>query len=377
MSVAALVEPDVPFFDPRPMHAALHEDLLADISRLLESGAFTNGPAVAAFELTLARYVGTRHCVGVGSGLDALRLGLLAAGIEAGEEVVVPAATFAATFEAVTQAGGVPVVADVSEADYGLDPEAAEAALTERTRFLMPVHLYGQMADVVRLRQLCSRYCVAMIEDACQAHGAMRNRVGAGAAGLAGAFSFYPAKNLGAIGDAGALTTDDDGIAESVRALREHGQRQKYHHAQEGYTARMDTIQAIVLLRKLPHLERWNDERRDLARLYDAALSGVADLRLPEVAPGSIPVWHLYVVRTRDPAALGAFLRDRGIASGRHYPEPPHLSAAYTRLGHKPGAFPVAEALSREALSLPLYPGMTEPQVERVAAAVASFFDGR
>jgi dTDP-4-amino-4,6-dideoxygalactose transaminase len=277
----------------------------------------------------------------------------------------------------VTQAGGVPVVADVSEADYGLDPEAAEAALTERTRFLMPVHLYGQMADVVRLRQLCSRYCVAMIEDACQAHGAMRNRVGAGAAGLAGAFSFYPAKNLGAMGDAGALTTDDDGIAESVRALREHGQRQKYHHAQEGYTARMDTIQAIVLLRKLPHLERWNDERRELARLYNAALSGVADLRLPEVASGSVPVWHLYVVRTRDPEALATFLRDRGIASGRHYPEPPHLSAAYARLGHKPGAFPVAEALSREALSLPLYPGMTEPQVERVAAAVASFFDGR
>jgi len=358
------------------MHEELHEELLADIRRLLESGAFTNGPEVEAFELSLAEYVGTRHCVGVSSGLDALRLGLLAAGLEAGEEVVVPAATFAATFEAVTQARGVPVVADVSDGDYGLDPDAAEAALTGRSRFLMPVHLYGQMADVERLRALCARRGLGMVEDACQAHGAVRDGVRAGAAGLAGAFSFYPAKNLGAIGDGGALTTDDEQVAATVRSLREHGQRRKYDHAQEGYTARLDTIHAIVLLRKLPHLERWNDQRRALARLYDAALAGVGDLRLPRLAPGSVSAWHLYVVRTHDPAALAAFLRDRGIASGRHYPTPPHLSAAYGHLGYAPGAFPVAEALSREALSLPLYPGMTESQVERVAGAVASYFAG-
>jgi dTDP-4-amino-4,6-dideoxygalactose transaminase/DNA-binding CsgD family transcriptional regulator len=371
---AAPLEAAVPFFNPRPMHEGLQEDLLADFARLIDSGAFINGPEVEAFELAMAQYVGTRYCVGVASGLDALRLGLHAAGLEPGEEVVVPAATFAATFEAVSQAGGVPVAADISDVDYGLDPDAAEAALTGRTRFLMPVHLYGQMADLERLSQLCVRRDLELIEDACQAHGATRDGVPAGSAGLAGAFSFYPAKNLGAMGDAGALTTDDEELAASVRSLREHGQRQKYRHEQAGYTARLDTIQAIVLLRKLPLLERWNDERRALALFYETALAGVGDLRLPQVVPGSVPVWHLYVVRTGDPAALAAFLQNRGIASGRHYPELPPLSPAYAYLGHSPGAFPVAEALAREGLSLPIFPGMTESQVERVAGAVASYF---
>jgi dTDP-4-amino-4,6-dideoxygalactose transaminase len=366
----------VPFYDLGPSSAAFRAALLEDVASLLDSGAFTNGPAVAEFEEAFARYVGARSCVGLASGLDALRLGLLAAGIDRGDEVVVPAATFAATFEAVTQAGGVPVVADVREDDYGLDPDAASSAVSPRTRFLLPVHLYGQMADLSALSQVAARHGVRIIEDACQAHGAERDGSAAGTVGVAAAFSFYPAKNLGAIGDAGALVTDDEEVAETVRSLREHGQARKYHHALEGYTARLDTIQALALLHKLPHLDGWTAERRAIASQYTAELAGVGDLRLPVVPPGSEPVWHLFVVRTADPAALADFLAERGIGSGRHYPEPPHLSEAYSGLGYRPGAFPVAEALSREALSLPLFPGMTDAQLDAVVQAVKTFFSG-
>ena len=350
--------------------------LLDDIAQLLQSGAFTNGPAVAQFEEAFAAYCGVDHCVGVGSGLDALRLGLVATGIEPGAEVIVPAATFVATLEAVTQAGGVPVVVDVSEYDYCLDPARAAAAVGPRTHALMPVHLYGQLADMRALRRVADGAGVAIVEDACQAHGATRAGERAGASGAAAAFSFYPGKNLGAAGDAGALVTRDAEVATRVRALREHGQTAKYVHAYEGWTSRLDTIQAIVLLRKLPELEMWNGQRRDAAAFYTDALSEVGDLRLPPVAAGSSPVWHLYVVRTSDPDGLGTWLRDRGIGAGRHYPDPVHLTDAYARLGHRAGDFPVAEALARECLSLPIFPGMTEPQLAAVAEAVRTFFDG-
>lgn len=366
----------VPFFDLGPSSGVFRAALLEDVAGLLDSGAFTNGPAVRDFEEAFARYVGVHNCVGVASGLDALRLALLAGGLERAEEVVVPAATFAATFEAVTQAGGIPVVADIREVDYCLDPDAAAAAISPRTRFLLPVHLYGQIADLRALTHVVSRNTVGIVEDACQAHGATRDGRAAGSVGMAAAFSFYPAKNLGAIGDAGALVTDDDEVAETVRSLREHGQARKYHHALEGYTARLDTIQALALLHKLPHLDGWTAERRAIAGRYTAELAGVGDLRLPAVPPGSEPVWHLYVVRTADPATLADFLAARGVGSGRHYPEPPHLSEAYARLDYRPGAFPVAEALSREALSLPLFPGMTEAQLDAVVHAVKTFFSG-
>ena len=366
----------VPFFDLGPSSGVFRAALLEDVAGLLDSGAFTNGPAVRDFEEAFARYVGVHNCVGVASGLDALRLALLAGGLERAEEVVVPAATFAATFEAVTQAGGIPVVADIREVDYCLDPDAAAAAISPRTRFLLPVHLYGQIADLRALTHVVSRNTVGIVEDACQAHGATRDGRAAGSVGMAAAFSFYPAKNLGAIGDAGALVTDDDEVAETVRSLREHGQARKYHHALEGYTARLDTIQALALLHKLPHLDGWTAERRAIAGRYTAELAGVGDLRLPVVPPGSEPVWHLYVVRTADPATLADFLAARGVGSGRHYPEPPHLSEAYARLDYRPGAFPVAEALSREALSLPLFPGMTEAQLDAVVHAVKTFFSG-
>jgi dTDP-3-amino-3,4,6-trideoxy-alpha-D-glucose transaminase len=376
MSIAPLVEhvAAVPFLDLRPTHERLREELLADIAGLIDSGAFTNGPQVEAFEAAFARFCGRRHCVGVASGLDALQLGLIAAGIQPGDEVIVPAATFVATFEAVTQANGVPVVVDIGDTDYGLDPEAVTAAITPRTRFLLPVHLYGQMADMVELRRLSARYRLTILEDACQAHGATRNGVNAGGSGIGGAFSFYPGKNLGAMGDAGALVTDDADVAAAVRALREHGQQQKYRHVYRGFTSRLDTIQAIVLLRKLPLLDGWTNKRRAVAARYSQVLDGIGDLRLPPVPAGSDPVWHLYVVRTGDPARLADFLSERGVSTGRHYPEPPHLSAAYAALGHSRGSFPVAEALSDEALSLPMFPGMTERQVAAVVAGVVEYF---
>jgi len=366
----------VPFLDLAPANAPLKNVLLQEIAELLESGAFTNGPAVADFEHAFAAYCGAEHCIGVSSGLDALRLGFLASGLEPGEEVVVPAATFVATLEAVTQAGGVPVVADISEQDYCLDPDAARAAVGPNTRALMPVHLYGQMADMRALQDFAESRGLVVVEDACQAHGAERDGLRAGAAGAAAAFSFYPGKNLGAAGDAGAFVSSDAEAAERVRALREHGQTRKYVHAVEGWTARLDTIQALVLSRKLTYLDEWNGQRRAAAAFYGEALRGVGDLALPPVAAGSHHVWHLYVVRTAKPEELAVFLRERGIGTGRHYPYPVHLTDAYAALGYRAGAFPVAEALCRECLSLPMFPGISEAQLTAVADGVRAFFDG-
>jgi dTDP-4-amino-4,6-dideoxygalactose transaminase len=366
----------VPFLDLARIHEPLKDALLDEIGALISSGAFTNGPSVRAFEDAFAAWCGTPHCVGLASGLDALRLALLAAGVEPGDEVIVPANTFVATLEAVSQAGARPVVVDASTADLNIDVDAVEAAITPRTRYVMPVHLYGQLADMRRLAVLCERHGLRLVEDACQAHGAERDGIRAGAGGHAAAFSFYPGKNLGAFGDAGALVTGDAELAAVVRALREHGQRAKYEHDLEGYTARLDSIQALVLQRKLPLLDGWNAERRAAAAYYSDALDGVGDLLLPPVPDGSDPVWHLYVVRTQRREALAAALARRGIGTGRHYPQPVHLAPAYAWLGYARGAFPVTEALAHELLSLPIFPGITERELAAVAAAVAQAFDG-
>ena len=366
----------VPFVDLGVVHQDLKEAVLESVADLIERGDFTNGAAVADFERAFAGYCGARHCVGMSSGLDALRLALIAAGLRPGDEVIVPAFTFAATFEAVIQAGGVPVVVDVSETDYNLDVAAAETAVGDRTRFVLPVHLYGQMSDMRALLALAERHDIQIIEDACQAHGAVRDGIAAGTGGLTGAFSFYPAKNLGAMGDAGALITDDAGLAERARALREHGQYRKYEHALQGYTARLDTIQALVLLRKLSFLNDWNEERRNIARVYSDSLNGVGDLRLPSVPQGSDPVWYVYVIRTAEPERLADFLRARGIATGRHYPQPPHLAPAYAYLGHREEDFPLAERLAHEVLSLPIYPGVSESQLGAVVETIRDYFRG-
>jgi dTDP-4-amino-4,6-dideoxygalactose transaminase len=365
----------VPFVDLAPATQAIRQALLNEFEQLVDDGAFVNGPYVEAFESEFASFVGQRRCVGVASGLDALRLGLTALGAQPGDEVVVPAMTFIATFEAVVQAGCRCVVVDVRDDDAGMDPMAAASAIGSRTAVVLPVHLYGQMADVRALRDLAAANDLALLEDACQAHGASRDGFEAGAAGAAAAFSFYPSKNLGAMGDAGALVTDDDAVADRVRALRQHGESRRYHSEYVGYTARLDAVQALVLSHKLVHLRRWNRERSTAASYYLEGLADVGDLRLPTVVAGAEHVWHLFTVRTADPEDLAEFLRQRAVATGRHYPEPPHLSEAFSGLGLPAGAFPVAEAISRETLSLPLFPGITEDQLDAVVSAVRAYFD--
>jgi dTDP-3-amino-3,4,6-trideoxy-alpha-D-glucose transaminase len=367
----------VPFLDLRPSNAPIRQLLIEDIARVMDAGTFLNGPEVAGFETEFAAYCGTETCVGVASGLDALRLALIAAGVERGDEVIVPATTFVATFEAVSQVGAVPVPVDISVSDLNIDVEAATAAVTPATRVILPVHLYGQMADVLGLRLAAHRNDLMILEDACQAHGAERDGLRAGSAGDAAAFSFYPGKNLGAMGDAGALVTDELELARVVRALREHGQHVKYEHALQGYTARLDTIQAAVLLRKLPLLDEWNRSRTAAAHLYRELLDGLGDLHLPPVPPGSVPVWHLFTVRTAHREELESFLREAGIGTGRHYPCPPHLCPAYTYLGYTRGAFPVTEVIASESLSLPLYPGISTGQVETVCSVIEAFFARR
>jgi dTDP-4-amino-4,6-dideoxygalactose transaminase len=362
--------------DLGPANGAVKRRVLDRIGETIDRGDFTNGHAVEEFERELADHSGRRHCVAVSSGLDALRLSLVASGLAPDAGVIVPAMTFAATFEAVIQAGGTPLVVDVAEGDYNLDVVATEVAAAEGATHVLPVHLYGQMADIRGLSSVAERHGLQIVEDACQAHGARRDGVTAGSVGRAAAFSFYPAKNLGAMGDAGALVTDDEALAEHARALRVHGETGKYHHEYVGYTARLDTIQAIVLLEKLPLLEKWNRERRAAAQFYTDALAGLEHLglRLPPQPTGSSSAWHLYVVRTSNPQQLAAFLADRGIQTGRHYPEPPHLAPAYRNLGFGPGDFPVAEALAYEGLSLPVYPGISEAQLAHVCEAVQDYF---
>lgn len=374
MSSEAAQSIAVPFLDLERIHGPLRDALLEAFAELVDSGRFTSGPAVAEFEAAFAAWCGVDHCVGTGSGLDALRFALAAAGLQPDEEVVMPAMTFVATAEAVTQAGGRPVLADISERDWNLDPDAARAALTSKTRFLLPVHLYGQLADMRALCALAEAHQISIAEDACQAHGAERDGLRAGTVGIASAFSFYPGKNLGAMGDAGALVTNVRSIDDEVRALREHGQRRKYHHDVEGWTSRLDTIQATMLLLKLPRLAEWNRQRQRVADLYGEGLAGTGDLALPPAPAGSTPVWHLYVVRTKQPERLAKTLSRRGISTGRHYPVPVHMTEAYSNLGYRAGDFPVSEALAAECLSLPIYPGMTEQQVNAVVEAIREHF---
>lgn len=371
-----LLEGLVPFVDLSPSNGVVRDRILARIGQTIDRGDFTNGRAVSDFEEQFAAHTARRHCVGLSSGLDALRLSLLASGLAQEDGVIVPASTFAASFEAVLQAGGRPIVVDVGEDDYNLDVAQTESAAAAGASYVMPVHLYGQMADMRDLSRVAKATGLQIVEDACQAHGAQRDGVRAGDLGRAAAFSFYPSKNLGAMGDAGALVTDDEELASLVRALRVHGETSKYHHDYVGYTARLDTIQAIVLLEKLPLLAEWNRERQAAARFYAEALSGIDDLRLPPEPEGSESVWHLYVVRTSEPEQLAAHLANLGIQTARHYPEPVHLSPAYRHLGFAAGDFPIAEALAREGLSLPIYPGISEAQLESVCEAVVEYFRG-
>lgn len=362
--------PPVPFLDLRTPHRALAAEIVQQWREILDNAAFVGGPQLAGFEQEFAEYCQTTECVGVNSGTDALRLALLALGVRDGDEVITVPHTFIATTEAISQAGGRPVFVDVDPQTGTMDPGAVEAAVTPRTRVLLPVHLYGQPADMQPLIEIAQRRNVKLLEDAAQAHGAEYRGRRAGSMGAAAAFSFYPGKNLGACGEAGAVTTDDPELAARMRMLRDHGQPRKYHHDVEGYNARLDALQAAALRIKLRHLDAWNENRRRCARRYADGLAG-SGVEIPHEAAGRRHVWHLYVVRHRERDALQEALGQAGVQTGLHYPVPLHLQRAYAELGYRAGDFPHSERWASEGLSLPIFPDMTDEQVDRVCHEVA------
>ncbi len=363
----------VPFLDLSAVHDKLHAELAAAFERVARSGNYVLGPELEAFEQEFAEYCETRYCAGVGNGLDALRLALLALGVQPGDEVIVPSHTFIATWLAVTECKAIPVPVDPDEDTFTLTATAIEKAITPRTRVIIPVHLYGQPADLDPILNLASLHGIRVLEDAAQAHGARYKGRRIGAHGDAVAWSFYPGKNLGALGDGGAVTSNDPEVMERLRMLRNYGSRRKYEHEIEGINSRLDPLQAAMLRVKLRHLDRWNAERRNIASVYGDHLVRIAgsELRLPSVPSWADPVWHLYVIRSRQRDHLQAELARRQISTLIHYPKPPHLQPAYCALGYPAGSLPVAEAMSDEVLSLPVYPGMQPETALRVAETLA------
>lgn len=356
----------IPFVDLSRQYTAIQAEVLPAIQRVIEQNAFVSGPAVEAFEADFAEYCGVRHCIGVNSGTSALHLALLACGIGAGDEVITVPMTFVATTWAISYVGARPVFVDVSPETCNMDVRQVERAITSRTRALLPVHLYGQMADMTPLVELCERYGLALIEDAAQAHGASYHGQRAGSVGRVGCFSFYPGKNLGGYGEGGAVTTNDDAIAERVRSLRDHAQSVRYRHEELGFNYRMDGIQGAVLRVKLAHLDGWNLARRQAAAQYQTLLKHLP-LTLPVEADNYYHVWHLYVVRHPQRDQLRQALHEAGVDTGLHYPIPVHLQPAYAHLGHRPGDFPVAEQVARECLSLPIYAELSAAQQTHIA----------
>jgi dTDP-3-amino-3,4,6-trideoxy-alpha-D-glucose transaminase len=358
----------VPFLDLRRQTDALRPELDSALADVLDEGRYVLGPPVEEFERAFADYCGASHAVGVASGTDAITIALQAVGVGPGDEVVVPANTTVPTVAGVEAAGAVPVLADVDPMTYTLDPGSVARALTNRTRALLPVHLYGQCADVPTLLDLARAHGLKLVEDAAQAHGAEIGGHRTGSLGDAAAFSFYPTKNLGALGDGGAVVTDDPAVAEEARRLRSYGERERYDSVRSGWNSRLDTLQAALLLVKLPRLEGWNERRRQLAARYDQLLAGT-DLVLPIEAEGRRHAYHLYVVRARWRDDLAGRLAEQGVQTLVHYPRPIHRHAAYRRLARH---LPVSERLCDEVLSLPLYPEFRDDEVERVVEALST-----
>jgi dTDP-4-amino-4,6-dideoxygalactose transaminase len=359
----------VPFLDVGAATQELRQEIDAAIDRVLSSGWYLLGREVEAFEQAFAADVGVEHCVAVGSGLDALSLGLRAMGIGPGDEVIVPSNTYIATWLAVTQVGASLVPVEPNERTYNIDPERIESAVTGRTKAILPVHLYGQPADLTAIGKIAERHGLGILEDAAQAHGAMLNGRRVGSFGSAAAWSFYPGKNLGALGDGGAVTTNDQAIAAEVRRLRNYGSRVKYVNEVKGINSRLDEVQAAVLCVKLAHLEEWNRRRASIAERYQTQLPE-AVLVLPRVLVGATSAWHLFVVRHPDRDRVRASLFAAGVDTLIHYPIPPHLQEAYEELGLGVGTFPISEGIHREVLSLPIGPHMSDAQVSAVIAAV-------
>ena len=366
----------VPLVDLVAQQAEIHEELAPQLQDILQRAAFIGGKEVELFEQQYADFLGARHCIGVGNGTDALELALLGAGVRPGLEVIVPANTFIASVEAVVRMGAVPVLADVDEEYLLLDPESVRRRVTGRTAAILPVHLFGQVAPVERLAAIAEQCGAVIVEDAAQAQGAARFGRSAGTLGRIAATSFYPGKNLGAAGDAGAVITDDDGAARLVRLLAAHGSERKYEHEVMGFNSRLDTIQAAVLLAKLKRLREWNEQRSRAAARYRTLLADVDGVRLPGSAPGNSDVWHLFVVRIEDRDRVAADMQRSGVSTGVHYPVPVHRTEAWRKLGFESGSFPVAEAASRQILSLPIFPHITVSQQQHVVESLRSAIGG-
>lgn len=360
----------VPFLDLQSQQAEVMDEVASVWQRQLATAAFIGGPEVEAFEQEYADYIGVGHVVGVSNGTDALELAFRAVGVGSGDEVIMPANTFIATAEAVSRIGAVPVFVDVDVDHLLIDPQAVEAAITPRTRAVAPVHLYGQTAPVEEILPIADKHGLAVVEDAAQSQGASSRAGRAGALGRVAGTSFYPGKNLGAAGDAGAVMTDDPEIAAVIRNLAAHGSSVKYVHDRIGMNARLDAVQATVLRAKLRRLDAWNEARRVAASRYERLLSGIDGVRSPVVRDGNQDVWHLYVVQVDERDRVLAETNAAGVGTAIHYPTPVHLTEAYSGLGYRAGQFPIAEASADRILSLPMFPHLTEEQQEIVVTAL-------
>jgi dTDP-4-amino-4,6-dideoxygalactose transaminase len=366
----------VPFLNLKAQHDALGGEITAAIAAVIESSAFAGGPFVTRFEQDFAAYCSTKYAIGLGSGTEALWLALIAMGVGPGDEVITVPSTFMATAEAITYCGAKPVFVDIEDRSYTLDANLLEAAITPKTRALIPVHLFGQTADMDPIMDIAAKHGLSVIEDACQAHGAEYKGRRAGSIGHAGCFSFYPGKNLGAMGEAGAVVANDSQLKEKIEVLRDHGQTKKYHHSMVGWNARMDGIQGAVLQVKLRHLEKANELRRAHAGRYAALLGAVNGISIPAEASARRHVYHLYAVRVQNRDAILQALAGIGIHCGIHYPIPVHLQEAYRSLGLPEGSFPVAERCASEFLSLPMFPELTDEQIEAVCRELLNCVGG-
>jgi dTDP-4-amino-4,6-dideoxygalactose transaminase len=369
---------NVPLLDLRAQYVTIKEEVLPAITGVIESQQFIMGPAVAQLEVALARLCGARHAIGCASGTDALLLPLKTLGLRSVDEVITTAFTFFASGGTIHNAGGTPVFVDIEPDTLNIDPAAVEAAVTPRTRALLPVHLYGQMAKVERLLEIAAKRGVPLIEDACQAIGARRQVAGAwrmaGELGWVGAYSFFPSKNLGGWGDGGMIVTSDAATAERLRKLRLHGGAKQYHHDEIGTNSRLDTLQAAVLLAKLPHLAAWSAKRREHAAYYTQALAGLPAVRPLVVAAGNEHIFHQYTVRVERRDELQAHLKAKGIGHAVYYPVPLHRQPCFASLGYREGSLPVTERAAREVISLPIYPELTRAQLDAVVAAIREFY---